>query len=76
MPTLKSKEEVDSPQNIFQYGLTPLLLTQNVGGADINVWQNKVPNSGHTLRPIFLVREKENNDDLLKHIIPQTDAAR
>ena len=76
MPTLKSKEEVDSPQNIFQYGLTPLRLTQNVGGADIHVWQNKVPNSGHTLRPIFLVREKENNDDLLKHVIPQTDAAR
>ena len=37
---------------------------------------NHAPNSCRSLRPVFLVREKETDEDLLKLVIPTTDQAR
>ena len=59
MPTLKSKKEADSQDKIFQYGITPLRMSQMISGKEVDIWQNNVPNSARTLRPIFLVREKK-----------------
>ena len=68
-----SKSMNDCVENMFQYGLTPLKLLFHKNGASEVLWVNHAPNSSRSLRPLFLVREKETDDDLLNLIIPTTD---
>jgi hypothetical protein len=84
MPALKSKqavgndgdddEEEEDGDHIFQYGIIPLKLTS--GEQDEPIWQNKVPNAARSLRPVYLIREVEDNMDLLNFVITETDQAR
>ena len=76
MPFLKSKKAVDDDDHMFQYGLIPLKLTQQLHGKEEVVWRNTVPNAARSLRPIYLIREKENNPSLLDLVIKNTDQAR
>ena len=77
MPALKSKKSVDDAEHMFQYGIIPLRLTQKKENCEeIDVWQNKTPNSAHALRPIFMIREKEDETDLLNTVIPESDQSR
>ena len=77
MPTLKSKVSVNDEENIFQYGLIPLKMTNFIDeNTEEVVWTNPVPNSARSLRPIYLIREKETNEDLLKEVVHNTDEAR
>ena len=77
MARLKSKKAADDAEHIFQYGLTPLRLTQTSDNNDVvDIWNNKTPNSPHALRPIYLIREKEDDPNLLNLVIKQVDAAR
>ena len=39
-------------------------------------WKNPTPNSPEVLRPIYLIREKEDDEDLKKYVITTTNAAR
>ena len=78
MPALKSKQAVgnydgeEGGDHIFQYGVIPLKSTCG----DETVWQNRVPNSARSLRPVFLIRELEDDTDLLNLVITGTDQAR
>ena len=74
---LKSKKAVNSKQNMFQYGLTPLKLicTRNTGVKEI-MWENHSPNSAMAVRPIYLIRESETDPELLEEVIKTTDQAR
>lgn len=77
MPALKSKQAVsdgdeEDGDHIFQYGIIPLKLTSG----DNIIWQNKVPNSARSLRPIYLIREVEDDKNLLNFVIKETDQAR
>ena len=76
MPRLKSKKAADDEEHIFQYGLTPLRLTQTIGNDEVEVWLNKTPNSAHAVRPLYLIREKEDNPELLNLVVKEVDAAR
>ena len=40
------------------------------------MWKNQTPNSARSLCPIFLIREKEDDPDLLQLVIKESDAAR
>ena len=72
-----SKSMKDAKANMFQYGITPLKLSnKNEDGSKELLWLNHTPNASRTLRPLFLIREKETDDDLLSLVIPTTDAAR
>ena len=78
MPSLKSKVAVDDSENIFQYGIIPLKMTK-VNDDDVSedvVWVNPVPNSARSLRPVYLIREKETNKELLHEVVHKTDEAR
>ena len=66
----------DYVENMFQYGLTPLKLLFHSKSESKVLWMNHAPNSCRSLRPVFLVREKETDEDLLKLVIPTTDQAR
>ena len=71
-----STATADFGENMFQYGLTPLkLLFYKDGEAEV-LWMNYAPNSSKSLRPVFLVREVETNEDLLDLVILTTDQAR
>ena len=74
MPFLKSKNSVDDDDHIFQYGIIPLKLTKCEEGKDeeVVVWKNPVPNSARSLRPIYLIREKESDPDLLQLVVVTT----
>ena len=80
IPTLKSVKEKESVDKIFTYAFTPLKLTQtlaeNGNEVEKTVWENPAPNSPFYLRPIFLIRETEDDEDLLQLVIPSTDKAR
>ena len=76
MHSLKSKKSVDDAHNIFQYGIIPLRLTQNIQGDEQEVWCNPVPNSSRSLRPSHLIRELETDADLLDLVIKETDQVR
>ena len=41
----------------------------------MTLWQNYSPNASRSLRPVFLIRETETNQDLLDLIVPTTDKA-
>ena len=52
---------------MFQHDLIPLHLT-----SDKEVkWKNLSTNSADSLRPVFLIHEKENDQELLNLVIPQ-----
>ena len=77
MPSLKSKKAVNDKQNMFQYGIIPLKMTKiNANATEELVWSNPVPNSARSLRPVYLIRDKETNKNLLDEVIPTTDEAR
>ena len=42
---------------------------------DNMIWKNLIPNSAECLRPVYLVREKEDNPFLIDHVIKSTDSA-
>ena len=72
-----STSMLDATENIFQYGITPLkLVARYQDGSSFCLWQNHSPNNCRTLRPLFLIREKETDEDLLNLVIPITDKAR
>ena len=66
----------EAVENMFQYGLTPLKLIRRVDDTTEILWQNLTPNNCRTLRPLFLIREKETDEELLNLVIPSTDTAR
>ena len=68
--------EEEEAEHMFQYGIIPLKLIHDDGGHQDILWQNKVPNSARSLRPIYLIREKETNTELLDLVIKNTDTAR
>ena len=51
--------------------LIPLDLTSN---SEVK-WKNLSPNSADSLRSAFLIREKENDQELLNLVMPTTDNA-
>ena len=52
----KSKSMIDSKENMFQYGITPLKLTRRRDdGTNEVLWENHTPNAPRTLRPLFLI---------------------
>ena len=71
-----SKEMLESKENMFQYGITPLKLVLRNKETVETLWINHTPNSCRTLRPLFLIRESETDEDLLNLVIPTTDKAR
>ena len=73
-----STSMLDAVENMFQYyGITPLKLLQRFDdGSTVLLWQNHTPNNCRSLRPLFLIREKETDEDLLSMVIPTTDKAR
>ena len=67
MPVLKSKHCVDDVDHIFQYGIIPLKLTAASDTTEEEIlWSNAVPNSARSLRPVYLIREIETDENLLK----------
>lgn len=77
MPKMNSKEMSTSQENIFQYSMTILKFscTRNDGQVVV-MWENPSPNSAKCVRPVYLIREKETDDELLNLVIPSTDQAR
>lgn len=69
-------DEEDEAEHIFQYGIIPLKLVRNFDGNEEILWENKVPNSARSLRPLYLIREKETNTELLDFVIKETDLVR
>ena len=67
---------MDFAPNMFQYGLAPLKLLFRKDGEAKVLWMNHAPNSSQSLRPVFLVREMETDEDLINLVIPTTDQAR
>ena len=67
----------DEAEHMFQYGIIPLKLVRSLQGHGKQIlWQNKVPNSSRSLRPIYLIREKETETELLDFVIKETDSVR
>ena len=58
---MKSKNALDSAPNMFVYGIIPLYIKVN----DNMIWKNPISNSPECLRPVYLVREKEDNPVLI-----------
>lgn len=58
----KSKLMIEAAENMFQYGLVPLQLKS---GEKI-LWKNPAPNSPNCLRPVYLIREKESDEEMTK----------
>ena len=70
-------DEDEDSDHMFKYGIIPLKLARNVEGGNQEIlWQNKVPNSARSLKPIYLIREVETDEELLDFVIKETDLAR
>ncbi|CAL4194646.1 unnamed protein product, partial [Meganyctiphanes norvegica] len=69
---MKSKSALGAASNMFVYGIVPLHVKVN----DCMIWKNPAPNSPEFLRPVYLVREKENDPVLINYVIQSTDSAR
>ena len=67
---------MDDAENIFQYGVLPLKVTSIGDGEEKVLWKNATPNAARYLRPVYLIREKETDPDLLELVIKTTDASR
>ena len=59
-------------KEMFQYGVAPLSLK---AGED-EIWRNKSPNSPESLRVVYMVREKESDEEMINYVIGVTDEAR
>jgi len=59
-------------KNIFAFGFIPLRVTHN----QMTVWKNRNPNSPFSFRPLFLIRKKETDTEMINLVIPTTDKAR
>ena len=57
---------------MFQYSIVPLKFVCN----NQVLWSNETPNSIETVLQLYLVREKESNEEMMKLIISSTDIAR
>ena len=68
----KSKLMNDAVGNMFQYGIVPLQLRSD----DTVLWKNPAPNSPNCLRPVYLIREKETDEEIIKYVITTTDIVR
>ena len=68
----KSKCMINAASNMFVYGVVALQVKVN---SEL-VWQNPSPNSPDHLRPVYLVREKENDETLINYVIAHTDSSR
>ena len=75
--TMKSKDMVDSKHYMFQYGIVPprMLCIRATEEEEI-MWLNESPNSQLSVRPAYLIREEETNQELIKEVIETTDNAR
>ena len=73
---LPEQERAESEHHIFQYGIVPLKFICQRQGENIVLWENTSPNSQMSVRPIFLIREKETNEQLLEEVISTTDKER
>ena len=51
----EESDDEDEAEHIFQYGLIPLKLVRNYNCHQDILWQNKLPNSFRSLRPIYLI---------------------
>ena len=76
MSSLKSKVAMDDSENMLQYGIIPLKMTKVNKDSEDVVWVNPVPNSVRSLRPVYLIRDKEMKEELLHEVIHKTDEAR
>ena len=68
----KSKSMIEAAENMFQYGLVALQLKCG----DTILWKNPVTNSPNCLRPVYLIREKESDEEMMNLVIVATDTAR
>lgn len=68
----KSKTTIDAAENMFQYGLVAL----QIKSGESTLWKNPVPNSPNCLRPVYLIREKESDEEMMNLVIVATDTAR
>ena len=57
---------------MFVYRIIPLSIKRN----SKIIWRNQIPNSSECLRPVYLIREKENDHVLLNYVLTSTDNAR
>ena len=71
----KSKKTKENAQTMFQYSLLPLR-AETVSEPPVVIWRNSAPNSPHSLRSLYLIREKEDDEELLAHVVPETDKCR
>ena len=67
---MKSKDALNSAPNMFVYGIIPLYVKVN----DNMIWKKLIPSSPKCLRPVYLVRGKEDNPFLIDHVIKSTDS--
>ena len=72
----KSRSSKGAAANMFQYSLSPLKLSMVKDDITRVLWKNPAPNSANWVRPIMLIREKEDAEDLLNHVVPYTDQSR
>ena len=72
----KSKSMKDAAENMFQYSLSPLKLVMSKSTETEVIWRNPAPNSPYWVRPIMLIREREDAKDVLDYVIPYTDRGR
>ena len=59
--------------NIILYSFTPLIICTGNDATGTVLWQNPVPNSALTQRPLAIVGAKEDRDDVLRPLIPQIE---
>ena len=78
MPKLKSSKTVQDQEHIFQYGFIPLKLVEKDehSGEEVMRWENPAMNAPNTFRSLYTIREKENDESLLKLVIKSTDSVR
>ena len=65
----KATSMKNAAENMFQYGLVPLDVLSN----NEVLWKNPSSNSPNYLCPVFLIREKESDMDMIKYVITSTD---
>lgn len=69
----KSKSMIQNKEDMFHYGITLLKLTcRQKDGTKENLWEHHSPNKSRSLRPVFLIRESETDEDLLSLAVPNS----
>ena len=79
----KSKSMIGAKHHMYQYALVPLKLECCVEHDDetshmsyVPIWKNPKPNSPLWVRPVYLIREKEDDEELKKYVTMITDECR